>query len=375
MSSFGKTLVRSRPGKVAWAVAATTIALGQLPFWLVYSIPKQLRPHPKWTYLQAISNRLLRAFVYHVSFMEMQTPLRLEPAAEKERFVIIKPAVKDLYRGILENADVQPAVTGGTWFPNLYKPKPGDEQSVVLYLHGGAFVIGEGRSADAGFPGKTLAENLNANVLSISYRLSSNPGCHFPAALQDAVTAYHYLLHESIEAKRIIIAGDSAGANLAVALLRYIVDSEGILPQPAAAILCSPWVDLDSARDPAILNEHRNYTTDFVPGNFTEWGAKSYEPRSMNAAYPYLSPLNHPFNTKTPLFVCFGGLEMLYDQCIAFAKNMKTAGNDVEIHIEPYASHAFLNVGDLTGFTAEAENSVRLAREWMSKNRIVPPLR
>lgn len=370
MAIFSKAFVTSRQGKYVWTVLAISATLAQLPFWLVlYALP-HLRPHPKWTYLQAIKNRVVRSYVYHWSVMEARTPIRLEPAEEKERFVLIEPSEKDIYRGVLAATDVKPKTTGGTWFPSLHDPNSGHEKRVVLYCHGGAFVLGEGRSADCGFALKTLSENLDAEVFSSSYRLSSNPGNEFPAALQDLVTAYRYLLDIQIEAKRIIVAGDSSGGNLVVALLRYIADNPGVLPQPSAAVLCSPWLDLTSARDPANVDRHKNSATDYIPGIFPSWGANTYVPASMHIADPYISPRNHPFLTKTPLWVCVGGVEILFDQGIGFAENMKAKGNSVEIHIEPYASHDILNAGKATCFTAEAINATRLAGKWLADSSI-----
>lgn len=362
MAILSKAFVTSRQGRIV-ALSATLV---QLPFWLVlYSLP-YLRPHPKWTYLQAIKNRVVRSYVYYWSVMEARTPLRLKPAEEKERFVLIEPSGKDIYRGVLAATDVKPETTGGTWFPNLHNPDSGHEKRVVLYCHGGAFVLGEGRSADCGFAWKTLSENLDAEIFSLSYRLSSNPGNEFPAAVQDVVTAYRYLLDMGIEAKRIILAGDSCGGNLVVALLRYIADNPGILPQPSTAVLCSPWLDLTSARDPANVDRHRHSATDCLPGIFLSWGANTYVPASMQVADPYISPRNHPFVTKTPLWVCVGGVEIFCDQVVDFVEKMKAKGNNVEIHIEPYASHDILGAGNVTGFTAEAINAIRLARKWLA---------
>ena len=369
MAIFSKAFVTSRQGKFVWTLMAICATLAQLPFWLVlYALP-HLRPHLKWTYRQAINNRVIRSCVYHWSVMEARTPIRLEPAEEKERFVLIEPSEKNIYRGVLAATAVKPETTGGTWFPSLHNPDSGHEKRVVLFCHGGAFVLGEGRSADCGFVFKTLSENLEAEVFSVSYRLSSNPGNEFPAALQDLVTAYQYLLDIQIEAKRIIVAGDSCGGNIIVALLRYIAENPGILPPPSAAVLCSPWLDLTSARDPTNIDRHRNSATDYLPGNFTSWGANTYVPASMHVADPYISPRNHPFLTETPLWVCVGGVEILYDQGIGFAENMKARGNNVEIHIEPYANHDIFGAGKVTGFTAEAENAGRLAGKWLANSR------
>ena len=224
--------------------------------------------------------------------------------------------------------------------------------------------LGE-RTAESGFVANTLATNLKASVLSVCYRLSCNPNCEFPAALQDAVSAYHYLLSLAIPASHIIIAGDSAGANLATGLLRYIADNVDKLPHPRAAILGCPWLDLLSALNPDSLDNHRSASTDYLPGIFTAWGAREYVPSQMDAASPYISPLNHPFYTKTSLWVFVGGLEILCDDGIKFVDNMKAKKNRVKLHIEPFASHSFLGVGNITGFQREAENTVKLAAEWI----------
>ena len=135
-------------------------------------------------------------------------------------------------------------------------------------------------------------------------------------------------------------------------------------------MLCSPWLDLDSAREPTNVDRHRNSATDYLTGIFTAWGANAYAPASMHVADPYISPRNHPFLTKTPLWICVGGAEILCDQGIGLAENMKAKGNDVELHIEPYATHALFGAGDITGFTAEAENAARLARKWLADSSV-----
>lgn len=108
--------------------------------------------------------------------MEVQTPVSLEPGPEKELFVLITLPERDHFHGILTETDIQPAVVAGTWFPTLYQRNPGvGEQIVVLYLHGGAFATGGGRTANSGFVANTLILNLKTSVLSICYRLSCKP--------------------------------------------------------------------------------------------------------------------------------------------------------------------------------------------------------
>ena len=361
-----RSILQTPPGKVIWTIIATTLTLIKLPLWLLYYIPSRLRPHPKLTYRQALSQQLFRTYIYHLSLTEIQTPTSLEPGAEKERFVLINPPETNHFQGISTGTDIQPAAVAGTWTPTPYQRKSGgEEQTVVLYLHGGAFVVGAGRTALSGFVANILATNLNASVLSICYRLSSNPNCEFPAALQDAVSAYHYLLSLAIPAHHIIIAGDSAGSNLATALLRYIADNPANLPHPRAALLGSPWIDLASALDPDIMDKHPSAVTDYLPGNFTAWGARAYVPRQLDAASPYISPLNHPFHTATILWVCVGGLEILREHGVKFVDNMRAKGNRITLYVEPFASHSFLSIGNVTGFEREAEDAVKHAAEWI----------
>ena len=370
MVGTAKSMVQSRLGKVVWTIAATSITLARLPLWLVYYAPRNLRQHPKWTYVQAIMHRLIRTLLYHSALMEVQAPILWEPEIEKDRFANIEPARKDIYQGVLADSNIKPATTGGWWFPSPYSAEVNGESRIVLYFHGGAFVVGEGR-ADASFAATTLAVNLKAKVFSLSYRLSSNTTWRFPAALQDAVTAYQYLVDLRTDAKQIIIAGDSAGGNLAIALLRYIEDNKGILPTPLAAVICSPWLDLASALEPANVDQHASNGTDYLVGNFAVWGAKAYAPAPMRVDNPYISPLNHPFFTKSQLWICVGGLEILRADGVRFAENMKKVkGNRVEVHIEPYASHAFLYVGNLTGFESEATHAIKFANEWISEDRV-----
>ena len=361
MAPRREKFVTKQPGKAIWTLAAASFTVLQLPFWLIRFIFSRYRQHSEWTYRQAIMNKMVRAILYHSSYVEVYTPVRLE---ETSGFIKIGPSPNHVYNGLLGDPDVQPTVTGGTWYPSPYKK--GDEQSVVLHFHGGAYVTAEGRPSDIEFEASVLVKNLKVKAFFPSYRLASNDRCHFPAALQDAVTAYQYLLDQGISSNRIILSGDSAGAGLVVSLLRYISGTVVQLPHPSAALLFSPWLDLKSALDPAHVTRNRHSETDYLPANFTGWGARTYIPAHIDVNNPHFSPLDHAFPTPTPLWIQVGGLEILYDEGVRFADVMKKKGNRVEIHVEPLANHDILYVGHLTGFAAEAENAVRLAGEFLS---------
>lgn len=313
--------------------------------------------------------QLLKTVSYHGTVVEMRTPLSIEPGLDKECFVTVHPTKPERYVDIVNDKQARPENLGGTWYPGAYEV--GDQQDVVLHFHGGAFVLGTGRADDAGFAAKMLHKHSNAKIFMPQYRLSSNPGGKFPAALQDAVSAYQHLLDAGVPPSKIVLSGDSAGANLTLALLRYISEHEELFPSPAAAWLWSPWVDIARAADSMAYERHRNYGTDYINGIFGAWGARTYVPNSMSAAHPYISPINHPFKCKTPLWIQTGGLEVLYDDDVKLADNLKgIEGNKVELVVEPYAPHDIILLGDKLGFVAEADRATKKAVEFLRHERL-----
>ncbi len=117
---------------------------------------------------------------------------------------------------------------------DLANSKPG----IVLYLHGGAYVVGSVTSHRKFLA--RLAKACQMKVLAIDYRLA--PEHPFPAALQDSLAAYQWLFSQGYDPSNIVIAGDSAGGGLAIAALISLQD--GKLPLPACAVCISPWVNL-----------------------------------------------------------------------------------------------------------------------------------
>ncbi len=113
-----------------------------------------------------------------------------------------------------------------------------DQDKVLLYLHGGAYILG---TADhvVGMVGH-IGSQAGCRVLSVDYRLA--PEHPFPAALEDALAAYRWLLDHNYGPSDIVVAGDSAGGGLALALLASLADVG--LPQPAGAVPISPWADI-----------------------------------------------------------------------------------------------------------------------------------
>ena len=257
---------------------------------------------------------------------------------------------------MVSDKEIRPAEIGAIWLPRPYNVNEDEGKKVVLHFHGGAYVTLSPRSTSVLWGPNKMQKNLPAIVLCPQYRLASNPNGRFPAALQDALSSYIYLLDLGILPSQIILSGDSAGAHLVISLLRYLTDTEVNLPNPSAALLWSPWVNL--AATPLYIDIHRNSKSDYITSTFLEWGKRCFVPSSsgMSLDHPYISPLNHPFYTKTPIWIHGGEAEVFYDNTMAFAKNMRNVpGNEVGIYTTSRAPHDIF----------AAAGSLRFEKEWM----------
>jgi acetyl esterase/lipase len=360
-----QALITSHPGKFLWALLAIGFNMARLPFWMLYYLPPSTRPTKKWSYNQAIRRRILHAFLTNGSLVEMKTPESLKPGKEGKQFVVIEPAPSSSYTGIvLKDNEIKPKAIGGTWYPAPLGKFEGKEE-VVLHFHGGAFVVGDGRKDDAGPLAKTILDNTPAtHVFCPQYRLSSNPLGRFPAALQDAITSIQHLVQVvGVPANRMTVSGDSAGGNIALALLRYIHDQpEAKVPSPSAAFLWSPWADPSRSM---ITGAFDGIDTDYIPENFGTWGAKAYKPieaSGITLLNPHIRFVENPFLTPTALFISTGECEALYKDIIKTYEGLKAIeGNKVELRIEEGAPHDSILVSQLSGWGSTAIETAKAA--------------
>ena len=203
--------------------------------------------------------------------------------------------------------------------------------TVVLYLHGGGYVIGSPRSHR--HLAAAIARSAGARALSLDYRLA--PEHPFPAALEDAVAAYQWLLGQGIAPGRVVLAGDSAGGGLTVATL--IALRERGLPRPAAGVCISPWVDLacggtsyatKAATDPIVTRDGVAELARAYLGNG--------DPKT-----PLASPLYADLQQLPPLLVQVGSEEVLLDDARGLAARTRAAGVDVTIEEWPAMIHVW----------------------------------
>ncbi|KAM0269048.1 hypothetical protein ACHAQH_009845 [Verticillium albo-atrum] len=372
------------PNTLQKALRLLFVAPFDLSFSLALAIVQGLvpgsRPDETWTFRQAFSISMFKAMSRQLSALQRPAGLSLKPGSEGDRFVVMPPGRQDLYRGPMNDPLIAPGQVGATWTPHALKnlaaqnQKWGSDLLVVLHLHGGAYVVGDGRDQDAGFAAQTLLAHMGcSHVFMPQYRLASDPGGRFPAALQDALTSYVYLLHHlQIPPSQIVLSGDSAGGNLALALLRYIGEfgPELGLPWPEAAMLWSPWSDVSIVLDTAKMTHSPNYRSDYLDVSFPYWGAHALIGNGQaGLTDPYISPSYKPFKIEAPVWVHTGGKEFLFHDNSQLVEEFRKTGTTVEWVIEEHCPHDVILLGRILGFEEEAVKGSRKAGEFVRLNR------
>ncbi|HLT20817.1 MAG TPA: alpha/beta hydrolase [Thermomicrobiales bacterium] len=193
----------------------------------------------------------------------------------------------------------------------------------ILYLHGGAFVIGSPRIYRE--QSARIARAAGAVVHSVDYRLA--PEHPFPAALEDATASYLGLLERGIEGRQIVIAGDSAGANLALGAAGRL-KREG-QPLPAGLVLLSPWVDLSCAGQTMSTNadaRHLAQRQGLVTSASHYLGER--DPRD-----PEASPLYADLSGLPEMLIQVGSKETLLDDARALDRRARAAGGRTRLEI------------------------------------------
>ncbi len=202
---------------------------------------------------------------------------------------------------------------------------------VVLYLHGGGYVLGSVNSHRDMIA--RLSASSGARALALNYRLA--PEHPFPAAVDDAVSAYRFVLAQGVAPGRIAIAGDSAGGGLATATLLAIRDQK--LPTPAAGALLSPWVDLEG------IGESMNGGVSDDP-MVSKGLIAAMAPAYLNGASPrtpLAAPLYADLRGLPPLLIQVGRREMLLDDSTRLALAARRAGVDVTLEVWPGMIHVW----------------------------------
>lgn len=215
--------------------------------------------------------------------------------------------------------------------PGLRVSVPGSGGGLVLYLHGGGYVVGSAQGY-RGLAGE-VARAAGMDALVIDYRLA--PEHPFPAAVDDALAAYRALLEDGRSPGSIVIAGDSAGGGLALALLVALREAGD--PMPAAAFLISPWADL-TCSSPSIEGKRAEDVT-LTPEGLA--GCAAHYLGGRDRAHPLASPALTDLSGLPPLLVQVGSIEILLDDALAIAARAGAAGTQITLEVLPGLPHVF----------------------------------
>lgn len=197
------------------------------------------------------------------------------------------------------------------------------DSRVVLYLHGGGYIIGSPRTHRPLMA--ELSQASKGRVLGLDYRLA--PEHPFPAPVEDSVASYRWLLNEGYDPARIAVAGDSAGGGLTVAMMvqaRYLG-----LPMPGAAVCISPWVDMEGLGESM---ETRAEADPMVGKENLMISAKTYLGGS-NPRAPLAAPLYADLRGLPPMLIQVGDAEVLLDDSTRLAGIAREAGVEVEMDV------------------------------------------
>jgi len=225
--------------------------------------------------------------------------------------------------------DIVPVKIDGMNAEWIY-PSGGKKEKIIFFVHGGGYVCGS-CSDHRGVVAK-FVKNTGVAALLFEYRLA--PEHPYPAAVDDSVSAYRWLLSQGISPLNIVIAGDSAGGGLGLATLLAL--REKSIALPAAAVALSPWTDLKCKGESYRTNAGLCLSPE---GTWTAF-SKHYV-RDNDPSLPLISPLYGEFQGLPPLLIYAGGEEILRDDSISFAEKAKDAGVDVTLRVVDGMFHCF----------------------------------
>lgn len=245
----------------------------------------------------------------------------------------------------------EPVTLGGVKCERI-APQGTVADRVILYLHGGAYTAGSPRSHRPMVA--RIAEAARAVAVAADYRLG--PEHRFPAAVEDATAVYRALLEAGNDPTQVIVAGDSAGGGLALALV-LALKGEG-LPQPAGVFVISPWADLTqsgasyatkAASDPMISKAGLDQNALMYLGG-------------LDARDPLASPVFGDFESVAPVLIQTGSEEALLSDSLMLADVLGHARVEVRLEVWPEMIHVFHAWG---GVLQAARRAIKLAAGWM----------
>ena len=255
----------------------------------------------------------------------LEAPADRTPAEQRAAFEEVAQLVAGSFEATSEPVDARGV-------PGEWIAAPGASPARTLYyLHGGGYVTGSINTHRALIA--RLSAASGARALALNYRLA--PEHPFPAAVEDAVAGYRWLLEQGVDREGLVIAGDSAGGGLTVATLVALRDAG--VPLPAAAVCLSPWTDLEGIGESAKTRADADPMIDGAHlAEDARWYLGGADPRT-----PLAAPLYADLSGLPPMLIHVGDAEVLLDDSTRLAERAKAAGVDVTLEVWDHMVHVW----------------------------------
>ena len=239
-----------------------------------------------------------------------------------EALSALTPVAQDI---TVEKVEIEGIAAEWVTAPNAVKDR------VFLYLHGGAYIMGSCNTHR--YLASKLSRSTAARVLVPEYRLA--PEHPFPAAIEDAVSVYRWLLNSGVSSKNIVIGGDSAGGGLTLATLLSLKDAGD--PLPALAVLLSPWTDMEGTGESMVT---RAEVDPWLSPDATRLTPTLYI-RDLDPRHPLVSPIYADLTGLPSLLVHVGNDEILLSDAARLVDRARAAGVEVSFKVWDDMWHVF----------------------------------
>lgn len=247
---------------------------------------------------------------------------------------------------IPDGIEIKPVMINGM-YAEWIMPKESKKEKVMFFIHGGGYVSGS--CSDHRVHASKFVKGANIGAILFNYRLA--PEHTFPAALDDSVKAYQWLLTQGVLSSNVVFIGDSAGGGLCLATLLALRDQS--IPLPGAAVALSPWTDLRCTGESYQSNARKCLSPDGTWSAFSKHYVGNHDP-----GLPWISPLYGDLHGLPPLLIYAGGDEILLDDSVHFAEKAKDAGVNVTMRVGKGLFHCYPVCAPLFPEATQAMNEI-----------------
>ncbi|EQC25639.1 hypothetical protein SDRG_16494 [Saprolegnia diclina VS20] len=227
----------------------------------------------------------------------------------------------------------------GLWLGDAQEASSTDP--ILLYMHGGGYTTCDARTYLSGLAelrtALATAHGIDLRVLALEYTLA--PEARFPTQIHEAEAAYEHVV-TTFPSRPVFLFGDSAGGNLALALLQTLRDRAAPLPAPTGAVLVSPWCNADVT---AFAPSYAKYkAVDVIHAHHLRLHVDAYLPEDAPASLlqnPLVSPVHGDFTGMCPMLLHYGGKEAFSDDCKRLEEVLRRQNVPLTVEVEPLAPH------------------------------------